>query len=121
MSITDPLAISAASPTPALSFAVTDRSKPFQADRSDAGGEYAMTVSHSSQKNGTARHYIKVTDTVIATSPVTGLDSKQIASLSVSIVVPPFGFDTAAITALYELMDDVIRAATLVKILNNES
>lgn len=121
MSVADPLAIAAASPTPALSLAVTDRSKPFQADRRDAGGEYAATISHTRSKNGSARHYIKVTDTKVATSPTTGLDSIQTASASVSISVPPFGFTDAQITALYELLDDVIRAATMEKILNFES
>jgi len=121
MSVADPLAISAASPTPALSLAVTDRSKPFQADRRDAGGEYTATISHSMGKNGSKRHYIKVNDTKVATSPTTGLDSIQSASVSVAISVPPFGFTEAQITALYELMDDVIRAATLTKIQNMES
>lgn len=121
MSIADPLAITAASPTPALSLAVTDRSKPFQADRRDAGGEYALSISHSQAKNGSARHYIKVTDSKTATSPTTGLNSVQTATVSVSISVPPFGFSVAEQTALYELIDDAIRAATLVKILNFES
>lgn len=121
MSVADPLAITAAAPTPALSLAVTDRSKPFQADRRDAGGEYSATISHSSAKNGSRRHYIKVMDTKVATSPTTGLDSVQTASVSVSIAVPPFGFTDVQITALYELLDDVVRAATLAKILNMES
>lgn len=121
MSIADPLAISAATPTPALSLAVTDRSKPYQADRRDAGGEYSSTISHTVSKNGTAKHYIKVMDAKVATSPTSGLDSVQTASASVAITVPPFGFSVAQITALYELLDDVIRAATLASIQNFES
>lgn len=121
MSLSDPLVIVAAAPTPALNLAITDRSKPFQADRRDSGGEYSASISHSKAKNGAARHYIKVSDAVVATSPITGLDSLQTATVSVAISVPPFGFTEAAITALYELMDDVIRAATLAKIQNFES
>lgn len=121
MSITDPLVIAAASPTPALAFAVIDRSKPMQSDRQDAGGVYTNTFSHQLAKSGAKRHYIKVSHTVIATSPITALDSKQVASVSVSISVPPFGFTIADITALYELIDDTIRAATLEKIQNMES
>lgn len=121
MSITDPLVITAASPTPALSLAVIDRSKPYQADRSDPGGEYSSTISHTLAKNGAKRHYIKVNDRKVATSPTTGLDSVQTASVSVAISVPPFGFTVAQISALYELMDDVIRAATLASIQNMES
>lgn len=121
MTIADPLAITAASPTPALSLAVIDRSKPYQADRQDAGGIYSSSISHTAAKNGSKRHYVKVTQTIVATSPVTGLDSVQTATASVSISIPPFGFDVAAQTALYELIDDVVRAATLAKILNMES
>lgn len=121
MSIADPLAIAAASPTPALSLSVIDRSKPLQADRRDAGGVYSTVISHSVGKNGSTRHYIQVKQEIIATSPVTGLDSKQTGTVSVSIAIPPFGFDVAAQTALYELIDDVVRAATLAKILNLES
>lgn len=121
MSVADPLLIVAAAPTPALSLAVTDRSKPFQADRRDPGGEFAAVISHTQAKNGSKRHYIKVTDTKIATSPTTGQDSVQTASVSVSIAVPPFGFTDTQVTALYELIDDVVRAATLAKILNMES
>lgn len=121
MSITDPLSIAAAAPTPALSLAVVDRSKPYQADRQDAGGVYASTISHTLARNGAKRHYIKVSNTKVATSPITALDSIQVATVSVSISVPPFGFTDAETTALYELVDDVIRAATLAKILNMES
>lgn len=59
MSITDPLAIAAASPTPALSLAVTDRSKPFQADRRDSGGEYALTISHCRRRTALAVTILK--------------------------------------------------------------
>jgi hypothetical protein len=121
MSIADPLVIAAAAPTPALNFAVVDRSKPFQSDRQDAGGVYTNTFSHQLARSGAKRHYIKVSNTKIATSPITALDSKQVASVSVSISVPPFGFTDVEITALYELIDDAVRAATLPKILNMES
>lgn len=121
MSITDPLVIGAAAPTPALNFAVVDRSKPYQSDRQDAGGVYANTFSHQLARSGAKKHYIKVTQTKIATSPITALDSKQVASCSVSISVPAYGFTEADITALYELIDDTVRAATLAKIQNMES
>ena len=121
MSLPDPLVIAAAAPTPAINFAVVDRSKPFQADRMDAGGVYTNTFSHQIARSGAKRHYVRVEHTKIATSPITALDSKQVASVSVSISEPPFGFSQADITALYELIDDAIRAATMPKILNMES
>lgn len=121
MAIADPLLIAAASPTPALSLSVIDRSKPFQADRRDPAGVYASTISHSVSKNGAKRHYVKATQSIVATSPTTGLDSLQVCSVSLSISVPPFGFTVAAVTAMYELLDDLVRAATMASIQNMES
>lgn len=121
MAITDPLAIAAASPTPALSLAVVDSSKPYTAVRRDAGGEYALTITHTPQKNGSVRHYLNASRTVVATSPITGGDSQQTMSVSLAFSVPAFGFDSAAKTAMYELMDDIVRASTLAKIFNRES
>jgi len=119
--IADPLAISAAAPTPALSLAVIDSSKPYTAVRRDSGGEYQLTISHTPSRNGSVRHYLNVSRTVVATSPVTGVDSQQTMSVSLAFSVPPFGFDTNAKTAMYELLDDIVRQATLAKIFNRES
>lgn len=121
MAIVDPLAVAAAAPTPALSFAVVDSSKPYTAVRRDAGGEYALTITHTPQKNGSVRHYLNVSRTIVATSPVTGVDSLQTMSVSLAFSVPAFGFNTADKTAMYELMDDIVRASTLAKIFNRES
>lgn len=121
MAITDPLAIVAASPTPALSFAVVDSSKPYTAIRRDAGGEYQLTITHTPQKNGSVRHYVNISRTVNATSPITGGNSLQTMTVSTAFSVPAFGFDNTAKAAMYELMDDVLRAATLSKIFNRES
>ena len=123
MALADPLVIAARAPTPALNLAVTDTSKPYETSRRDAGtnGEYTATISHQISKSGAARHYIRVADTKVALSPITNVNSNVSAAIALSISVPPFGFTTAQITALYALHMDVIAAATLAKILNNES
>lgn len=123
MALADPLVIAARAPTPALNLAVTDTSKPYETSRRDAGtsGEYTATISHQISKNGAARHYVRVVDTKVALSPITNVNSNVTAAVSLSISVPPFGFTSAQITALYALLQDVITAATMGKILNNES
>lgn len=119
--IADPLVIAAATPTPALNLAVVDSSKPYAAVRQDNGGVYSATIEHTPSKNGSVRHYIKVVQKKLVTSPTSGLDSYQTATVSCAIQVPPFGYSVADMTAMYELLDDVMRAASLAKILNNES
>ncbi len=118
MALTDPLAISAASPTPALNFAVVDSSKPYTVHRSAPEGEYTMMIQHTPGKNGSQRHYVKITQTkdVVLDDRTT----KQSSTVSMSLSASPLGFDAADLTAMYELLDDVVRAATLAKIINNE-
>ena len=119
--ITDPLSISAASPTPALDFAVVDTSRPYTSKRKDDAGEYSLTIEHTPSKNGALRHYLRVEQKKLVTSPTSGLDSYQTASVSVAISSPPFGFSAVDMTALYALIEDIVATATLARILNNES
>jgi hypothetical protein len=77
-----------------------------------------MMVQHTPGRNGSQRHYVKITQTkdVVVDSKTT----KQSATVSMSLSSTPLGFDVADMTAMYELLDDVVRAATLAKIINNE-
>lgn len=104
--LTDPIAVDANAPTPALSFAMI-RTDGYGSERRDDGGVYALTINHSTSKSGD-RHYVKVTSTVNATNPYNGLISPQSASVSVSIAKPAFGFDDAALVALYQALLDTI-------------
>lgn len=107
--LTDPIAVAANAPTPALEFSVI-RSDGFGAERRDIGGVYAAVINHSTSKNGD-RHYVKVTQTIDATNPYNALVSPQSASVSVSIARPAFGFDDTAMIAMYNLVLDLIASA----------
>jgi len=119
--LNDPIAVDANAPNPALSFAMI-RTDSYGSERRDDGGLYGLVINHSTSKNGD-RHYVKVTKTVDATNPYNSLVSPQSASVSVSIARPPYGFDAAAMAALYQLLVDTIASddATIERIIGFES
>jgi hypothetical protein len=106
--LTDPIAVDANTPNPALSFSVI-RSDGYGSERRDSGGLYGLKISHSTSKNGD-RHYIQMTKTIDATNPYNDLVSPQSASVSISIASPAFGFDSAAMAALFQALTDTIAA-----------
>jgi len=117
--LTDPLDISASSPNPAVSFQMI-RTDGYGSERRDAGGAYGLVINHGTNKQGD-RHYVKVTKTIDATNPYSGLTSPQSASVSVSFSKPSFGFDDAAIAALYKLLVDTITEADVTEIIAFQS
>lgn len=104
--LTDPIAVAANSPTPALSF-VMIKQDGLGSERRDPAGLYALVVQHSTSKGGD-RHYVKLTQTINATNPFNALVTPQSASVSLSISKPAFGFDAAALAALYQALVDTI-------------
>lgn len=104
--LTDPIAVAANAPTPALSFVVI-RSDGYGSERREVAGAYGLIINHSTNKSGD-RHYVKVTKTVDAVNPYSGLTSPQSASVSVSIAKPAYGFDATAMEALYTALLDTI-------------
>jgi len=118
----DPIAVAAASPTPALNFYVI-RSDGYGSERKhDGTDKYYLTINHSTSKAGD-RHYMKISYTVDAVSPYTGLTSQQTATVSLSASVPPFGFSAAAMVALVKALTDTLADAdvTSTKWLNFQS
>lgn len=107
--LTDPIAVAANAPTPALSFKLIQQDG-LGSSRLDGGGVYALTVNHSTGKSGD-RHYVKLTQTINATNPYNALVTPQSASVSVSISKPAFGFDATALAALYQALVDTIASA----------
>jgi len=107
--LTDPIAVPANSPNPALSFAMI-RTDGYGSERRDGSGGYALTLNHSTGKAGD-RHYVKITKTVNATNPYNGLVSPQSASISVSIAKPQFGFTDADLSNLYTALLDTIASS----------
>lgn len=104
--LNDPIAVAANAPTPALEFN-TIRTDGYGSERRDSDGVYGLVINHSTNKQGD-RHYVKITQTIDAVNPYSGLTSPQSASVSVSISKPAFGFDDAALVALYEALLDTI-------------
>jgi hypothetical protein len=103
--LADPVTVTAASPTPELNLAVV-RADGYGSERVDTGGAgYTCIINHTKGKNGN-RHYVQLTQTVDATDPYSGLVRKQVASVSMSISRPPFGFTDAAIIALAKALTD---------------
>jgi hypothetical protein len=120
--LVDPIAVAAAAPTPALNFYVI-KSDGYGAERRHNGTDkYYLTINHSTGKGGD-RHYMQIRKTVDAVSPYTGLTSQQTASASISISVPPFGFDEAAMVALVKALTDTLADAdvTTTKLLQFQS
>lgn len=104
--LVDPVTIAAASPTPSLVLAVV-KSDGYGSERVDTGGNgYTVVINHSRPKGGGDKHYVQMTQTLNATNPYTGLTQKQVASVSMTIVRPAFGFDDAAIVALCKALTD---------------
>lgn len=102
----DPVTIAAASPTPSLVFTIVKQDG-YGSERLDTGGNgYTVIINHSRPKGGGDKHYVQMTQTVNATDPYSGLVKKQVASVSLTISRPAFGFTDAAMVALAKALTD---------------
>lgn len=102
----DPVTITAAAPTPALVFTLV-KQEGYGSERVDSGGNgYTVIINHSRPKGGGDRHYVQMTQTVNATDPYSGLVKKQVASVSLTISRPSFGFTDAQMVALAKALTD---------------
>jgi hypothetical protein len=107
MALVDPITVAASAPTPALTFSVVRRDG-YGADRWDVANGYQLSFSHSVTPNTGERHYMKMTQTLDATSPYTGQVSKQVATVSISASFPSFGWNAAAKAALLKALTDTL-------------
>lgn len=102
----DPVTVAAASPTPALVFTLVKQDG-YGSERVDSGGNgYTVIINHTRPKGGGDKHYVQMTQTVNATDPYSGLVKKQIASVSLTISRPSFGFTDAQMIALAKALTD---------------
>lgn len=102
----DPVSIVAAAPTPALVFTIVKQDG-YGSERVDTGGNgYTVVINHSRQKGGGDRHYVQMTKTVNAVDPYSGLTKKQVASCSITLSRPGFGFTDADMVALSKALTD---------------
>lgn len=104
--LADPVTVVAASPTPQLVLAVV-KSDGYGSERVDTGGNgYTVVINHQRTKNGGDRHYVQMTKVVNAVDPYSGLTKKQVASVSLTISRPAFGFSDADMVALSKALTD---------------
>lgn len=102
----DPVTVAAASPTPALVFTLVKQDG-YGSERVDSGGNgYTVIINHTRPKGGGDKHYVQMTQTVNATDPYSGLVKKQVASVSLTISRPSFGFTDAQMIALAKALTD---------------
>lgn len=119
--LADPITIAAASPTPELVFSRI-RSDGYGAEYVNATGDYRVVIQHTPGKNQN-RHYVKLTKTVTAANPYTGVNQEKAASVSFSITTPDFGFDATAMGALCLALRDFLidSEVTFARILQSQS
>lgn len=111
--LADPINVAAASPTPALAFTLVKQDG-YGSERVDSGGNgYTVIINHTKNKGGGDRHYVQMTQAVNAVDPYSGLTKKQVASVSLSITRPSFGFTDAAIVALCKALTDFRDTSTV--------
>jgi hypothetical protein len=102
----DPVTVTAASPTPQLVFSIIKQDG-YGSERNDTGGNgYSVIINHSKSATKGNRHYVQMLQTVNATDPISGQTRSVVASVSLSIARPPFGFTDAAIVALCKALTD---------------
>lgn len=105
--LVDPVTVAAAAPTPQLKLAVI-RSDAYGSERTDTnGGGYSTIINHSKSSKGN-RHYVQMTLGKDATDPYSGLTRRQIASVSVTINRPAFGFTDSEMVALTKAIMDFV-------------
>lgn len=107
MALADPITVAASSPTPALTFSTVKRDG-YGSERWDVANGYQLTFNHSTNPGNGERHYMKLSQTLNATSPYTGQVSKQTAVVSISASFPSFGWDAAAKAALVKALLDTL-------------
>jgi hypothetical protein len=110
MSLTEPITVAASAPTPALTFK-TVRMDGYGSEKWDVANGYQLTFNHSSSPSTGERHYMKISQTLNATSPYTGDVSKQTANVSISASFPAFGWDASTKAALVKALTDTLADA----------
>lgn len=103
--LVDPVTVAAASPTPELKLAII-KSDAYGSERVDTNGAGYTVITNHTKGKSSDRHYVQMTLTKNATDPYSGLTRKQVASVSLTINRPSFGFTDADIVALAKALTD---------------
>jgi len=104
----DPITVAAHAPTPALNFAVVSWTGEGSLRR-DITNLYDLSFAHSSNPKTGERHYMKIVQTVTAVDPITGGNSLQKATVSISASFPSFGWTAAQKDALVVALLDTLQ------------
>lgn len=110
MALPDPITVAASAPTPALTFSVVKQDG-YGSERWDVANGYQLSFNHSTSPGNGERHYMKLSQTLDATSPYTGLISKQTAVVSISASFPSFGWTATSKAALLKALTDTLADA----------
>lgn len=108
--LVDPITVTAHSPTPALSFAVVAYNGE-GTTRKDITNNYNLTFNHSSNARTGERHYMQIQQVLTAVDPISGGNSLQTASVSISASFPTFGWTAATKDALVQALLDTLNAS----------
>ncbi|DAD50173.1 coat protein [ssRNA phage Esthiorhiza.1_1] len=104
--LADPVTIAASSPFPSLVFAISNY-KGSGTERIDTGGNgFTVLTNHTPLKGGGLKHYLQIVMSGTAPNPYSGLTQKIVASASMTIVRPAFGYTDAQMVALAKLLSD---------------
>lgn len=106
MAFVDPVNVAASAPTPNLILTKV-KFDGYGAEYWDTTNGYQFLVNHTTNSSG-ERHYMKMSQTLNATSPYTGLVSKQTANVSLSASFPSFGWDASTKAALIKALTDAL-------------
>jgi hypothetical protein len=120
--LVDPITVAANSPSPALTFAMV-KTDGYGSERWDVPNKYSLSFSHATSPKTGERHYMQLRQTVSATDPITGGTSNQVASASLAVSVPPFGWTAATKAALVQALLDTLNDSdvTIAKFLTSQS
>jgi hypothetical protein len=105
--LADPVTVTAASPTPELTLAIIKQDG-YGSERKDGPNGYTVVTNHQYLKGGGDKHYVQMTSSLIAVDPISGASSKQVASVSLTIVRPKIGFNDTAMVALTTALHDYV-------------
>jgi hypothetical protein len=125
--LADPITVAANVTTglehPELKLSVV-RSDGYGSERRDTNaGGYSTIINHSSTNKGNSRHYLQLLLTKDAVNPYTTLTQKQVASVSLTINRPNFGFTDADMVKLVSAFTDLLADSevTPLKLLQQQS
>nr|QDH86462.1 MAG: hypothetical protein H4Bulk46361_000002 [Leviviridae sp.] len=122
MALPDPVTVAAAAPNPEIKLGVT-AFPGFGSKRIDLNnGGYQSVINHTTLKSG-VKHYVQLLLTKDATDPYGAVTKQVVASVSLTINRPAFGFTDTEMINLVKAHTDLIADSevTVAKLLLNQS